>query len=50
MTDEITTEGKTGEGKRLSGEGVSLHVSENSRINCIRQVLLQYFLTSKEKL
>ena len=50
VTDEITTEGKTGEGKRLSGEGVSLHVSENSRINCIRQVLLQYFLTSKEKL
>ena len=55
VTDEITPEGKTGEGKRLSGEGVSLHVSENfkvanSRINCIRQVLLQYFLTSKEKL
>ena len=48
VTDEIIPEGKTGEGKRLSGEGVSLHVSENfkvanSRINCIRQVLLQYF-------
>merc|ERR1712079_53123 len=25
VTDEITPEGKTGEGKRLSGEGVSLH-------------------------